>query len=76
MLRERGMCAFITAVPITKLFAWEEGDSRGHVLQETLQQTVSRATQPGPVSPGGGEQAQRHHPARASHQSLGKVFAM
>jgi hypothetical protein len=25
----------ITAVPITKLFAWGEGDSGGHVLRET-----------------------------------------
>ena len=29
------MRVFITAVPITKLFAWEEGDSGGHVLRET-----------------------------------------
>ena len=29
------MCVFITAVPITKLFAWGEGDSGGHVLRET-----------------------------------------
>ena len=29
------VCVFITAVPITKLFAWGEGDSRGHVLRET-----------------------------------------
>jgi hypothetical protein len=29
------MCMFTTAVPITKLFAWGEGDSRGHVLRET-----------------------------------------
>jgi hypothetical protein len=26
---------FITAVPITKLFPWGEGDSGGHVLRET-----------------------------------------
>jgi hypothetical protein len=26
---------FITAVPIIKMFAWGEGDSRGHVLRET-----------------------------------------
>ena len=25
------MCVFITAVPITKLFAWREGDRGGHV---------------------------------------------
>jgi hypothetical protein len=27
---------FITAVPITKLFAWGEGDSGGQVLRETM----------------------------------------
>jgi hypothetical protein len=31
----RAVCVFITAVPITKLFAWGEGDSGGHVLRET-----------------------------------------
>ena len=29
------LCVFITAVPVTKLFAWGEGDSGGHVLRET-----------------------------------------
>ena len=29
------VCAFISAVPIIKLFAWGEGDSGGHVLRET-----------------------------------------
>ena len=29
------LCVFITTVPITKLFAWGEGDSGGHVLRET-----------------------------------------
>ena len=29
------MCAIITSLPITKLFAWGEEDSRGHVLRET-----------------------------------------
>jgi hypothetical protein len=29
------VCVFITAVPITKLFAWGERDSGGHVLRET-----------------------------------------
>jgi len=27
------VCVFNTAVPITKLFAWGEGDSGGHVLR-------------------------------------------
>jgi hypothetical protein len=31
----RCMCVFITAEPIKKLFAWGEGDSGGHVIQET-----------------------------------------
>ncbi len=30
-----GVCVFITAVPIIKLFAWGEGDTGGHVLRET-----------------------------------------
>jgi len=29
------VCVFITAVPITKLFAWREGDRGGHLLRET-----------------------------------------
>ncbi len=29
-----GVCVFITAVPITKLFAWGEGDSGRHVLRD------------------------------------------
>jgi hypothetical protein len=29
------VCVFIIAVPITKLFAWGERDSGGHVLRET-----------------------------------------
>ena len=32
---------FITAVPITKLFAWGEGDSGGHVLRETTSRGLS-----------------------------------
>jgi len=31
--RGNHVCVFITAVPITKLFAWGEGDSGGHVLR-------------------------------------------
>jgi hypothetical protein len=30
-----GVCVLITAAPSTKLFAWREGDSGGHVLRET-----------------------------------------
>jgi hypothetical protein len=30
------MCVFITAVPMTKLFAWGEGDSGGHVRFKPL----------------------------------------
>ena len=32
---------FITAVPITKLLAWGEGDSGGHVLRETTSRGLS-----------------------------------
>ena len=31
-LQPLARCVFITAVPMTKLFAWGEGDSGGHVL--------------------------------------------
>jgi hypothetical protein len=31
----RGVCVLITAGPITKLFAWGEGNSGGHVLRKT-----------------------------------------
>ena len=31
---------FITAVPITKLFAWGEGDSGGHALRETTSRSL------------------------------------
>ncbi len=30
------VCVFITAVPITKLFAWGGGGNGGHVLRETV----------------------------------------
>ena len=33
-------CVFITAVPITKLFALGEGDTRGHVLRETTSRSL------------------------------------
>ena len=34
-------CVFITEVPITKLFAWGEGDSGGHVPRETTSRGLS-----------------------------------
>jgi hypothetical protein len=49
----------------------EPGAPRPHKL-------LTRATKPGLVTPGGGDQAQRYHGTirRASYQSPGKVFAM
>jgi hypothetical protein len=50
------VCVFITAVPITKLFGWGEGDSGGHVLRETSSRGLcglvcpSRTSELGPVS--------------------------
>ena len=40
---KQGVRVFITAVavPITKLFAWGEGDSGGHVLRETTSRGLS-----------------------------------
>jgi hypothetical protein len=34
------VCVFITAVPITKLFAWGGGDSGGHVLRGPTSRVV------------------------------------
>ena len=44
-------------------------------LPRELAKLLTHATQPGLVSPDGGEQAQRHYPA-SLYQSPGKVFAM
>jgi hypothetical protein len=38
---EPPVCEFITAVPITKLFAWGQEDSGGHVLRETTSRGLS-----------------------------------
>jgi len=46
---------FITAVPITKLFAWGEGDSGGHVLRETTSRGLSGLVCPSRTSERGGE---------------------
>jgi hypothetical protein len=43
-------------------------------LPRELAKSLTRATQPGLVSPGGGEQAQRHHPSSLSSES-GKVLS-
>ncbi len=44
----------ITAVPITKLFAWGEGDSGGHVLRETTSRGLSGLVCPSRTSERGG----------------------
>ena len=49
------LCVFITAVPITKLFAWGEGDSGGHVLRETTSRGLSGLVCPSRTSERGGE---------------------
>jgi len=46
---------FITAVPITKLFAWGEGDSGGHVLRETTSRGLTRLVYPSRTRERGGE---------------------
>ena len=46
---------FITAGPITKLFAWGEGDSGGHVLRETTSRGLSGLVCPSRTSERGGE---------------------
>ena len=61
-------CVFITAVPITKLFAWGEGDSGGHVLRETTSRglcglvcprTSERGGEGYCVKEGGGKEEER-----------------
>jgi hypothetical protein len=54
-LEEVHVCAFITAVPITKLFAWGEGDSGGHVLRETTSRCLCGLVCPSRTSGRGGE---------------------
>jgi hypothetical protein len=49
------MCVFITAVPITKLLAWGEGDSGGHVLRETTSRGLCGLVCPSHTSECGGE---------------------
>jgi hypothetical protein len=51
-----GMCVFITAVPITKLFAWGGvGDNGGHVLRETTIRSLCGLVCPSRTSERGGE---------------------
>jgi hypothetical protein len=49
------VCVFITAVPIIKLFARGEGDSRGHVLRETTSRGLCGLVCPSRTSERGGE---------------------
>ncbi len=51
------MCVFITAVPITKLFAWGGGGTLngGHVLRETTSQGLCGLVCPSRTSERGGE---------------------
>jgi len=63
------VCVFITTVPITKLFAWGEGDSGGHVLRETTRRgrgglvcpsrTSERGAEGDCVKEGGGGEEER-----------------
>ena len=46
---------FITAVPITKLFAWGKGDSGGHVLRETTSRGLCGLDCPSRTSERGGK---------------------
>jgi hypothetical protein len=46
---------FITAVPITKLFAWGKGGSGGHVLRETTSRGLCGLVCPSRTSERGGE---------------------
>jgi hypothetical protein len=73
------VCVFITAVPITKLFAWGEGGSGGHVLRETTSRGLSglvcpsRTSERGKkgacVKEGGGEEGER-----GKERALGRLL--
>jgi len=49
------VCVFITAVPITKLFAWGEGDSGGHVAREKTSRGLRGLVCPSRTGERGGE---------------------
>ena len=49
------VCVFITAVPLIKLCEWGEGDSGGHVLQETTSRGLCGVVCPSHTSEHGGE---------------------
>ena len=49
------VCVFISAVPITKLFAWGKGDSGGHVLRETTSRGLGGLVCPSRTSERGRE---------------------
>ena len=71
------MCVFITAVPITKLFACGKGDSGGHVLSRGLcglvcpSRTSERGEEGDCVKEGGGGEGERER-ERALGLLLGK----
>jgi hypothetical protein len=48
------VCVFVTAVPITTLFAWG-GDKGGHVLRETTSRGLCGLVCPSRTSERGGE---------------------
>jgi hypothetical protein len=49
------VCVFITAGPVTNLFAWGKGDSGGHVLRETTSRGLCGLVCPSRTSERGGE---------------------
>ena len=49
------VCVFLTAEPISKLFAWGDGDSGGHVLRETTSRGLCGLVCPSRNSERGGE---------------------
>jgi hypothetical protein len=71
------MYVFITAVPNTKLFAWGEGDSGGHVLRGTTSRGLcglvcpshtSEREREGDCVKGGGEEGERERERAAGVQ--------
>jgi hypothetical protein len=71
--QSKHVCVFITAVPITKLFAWGEGDSGGHVLRETTSRGLSGLVCPSRTSERGGILCERRRRRRGAREGL-RVF--
>jgi hypothetical protein len=82
----RSVCLLFIAVPNTKLFAWGEGESGGHVLRETTSRGLrglvcrSRTSERGKegdcVKEGGGGEGERAQGLLESVLFIGTQFSI